>query len=389
MTDPLPSLVPERFGPLQGVRILSTGTIIAQPFAAALAAQVGAEVIQVERPGAGDVAWRTLGLTLPTRDGTGSLGCSWVQERRNTLHVSLDLSRPEARPIFLKLLSWAEVWMESSRPGSYARWGFDDDTVLRHNPRLVVTHVSGFGQAGHADYLSRPSYDMIGQAFGGMLQQTGFPDPSPPTRAAPWTGDYITALFALWATLAAYIHASKTGQGQSIDIAQFEAIHHVLNGTMVEFFQQGAVRERSGNRSTVFQPYDTFEAQDGWLVAGTVGPTVFERACRVVGLDAADPRWQRARTEVDTPDGRAFDRIFRSWVHERTVEAVIEAFNAAGVPCCRIMDSRAMASDPHYQERGQIWRGSVPVGHDNDKVYRELLGLTADDLAGLRESGVI
>src|SRR5579875_3022122 len=146
------SLVPQPFGPLQGVRIVSSGTLIAQPFAAELAAEMGAEVIQVERPGMGDVGWRTIGVHLPLLHEGEAVSTSWVQERRNIFCVSADLSKPQARELFLKLVARADIWMESSRPGTYHEWGLDDETVRRHNPKLVITHVSGYGQTGDADY---------------------------------------------------------------------------------------------------------------------------------------------------------------------------------------------------------------------------------------------
>jgi Predicted acyl-CoA transferases/carnitine dehydratase len=156
--------------------------------------------------------------------------------------------------------------------------------VLAARPSLVITHVSGYGQSGHPDYLGRASYDMIGQAFGGLMHLTGFPDPEPPVRAVPYTGDYISALFALWSSLAAYIHRQRTGQGQVVDVAQFEAVHQILSGTMAQYFNAGVVRKRTGNKSPAFQPYDAFRAVDGWVVLGAVGP-IFERACQVVGLE--------------------------------------------------------------------------------------------------------
>jgi crotonobetainyl-CoA:carnitine CoA-transferase CaiB-like acyl-CoA transferase len=408
--------MPEQFGPLQGVRILSTGSLIAQPFAAALAAEMGAEVIQVERPGEGDAAWRHLGIQLPTKDGTGKVATTWLQERRNEFYVTLDFGRPEGRELFLKLVGACDIWMESSKPGTYAKWGLTDEVVLQTNPKIVIAHVSGYGQTGHPDYLGRASYDMIGQAFGGLMYQTGFPDPDPPVRANPWTADYITALFCLWSSLAGYIYAQRTGKGQTIDVSQFESIHHLLSGTMVEYFSSGFIRTRSGNKATAFQPYDAFQAKDGWVVVGAVGLPVFSRVCRVLGLDPGEEKWKNAHTDINSIEGIEFDAILRGWIAERTVKEVVETMNAAQVACCPIMNSKDMAEDPHYQARGvhieweddqvgrvkgtgvtprfsltpgKIWRGTVPVGHDNETVYTRLLGLSREDVAGLKERGVI
>lgn len=411
-----PSLLPEQFGALQGVRILSSGSLIAQPYAAALAAEMGAEVIQVERPGEGDAAWRHLGRQLPTKDGRGKAATTWIQERRNEFYITLDFSQPEGREVFLTLIKVCDIWMESSKPGSYAKWGLTDEVVLQANPKIVIAHVSGYGQTGHADYLGRASYDMIGQAFGGLMHQTGFPDPEPPVRANPWTADYITALFCLWSSLAGYIYAQRTGKGQSIDISQFESIHHLLAGTMVEYFADGFIRGRSGNKATAFQPYDAFQAQDGWVVIGAVGYAVFSRVCPVLGLDASEEKWKSACTEVNSIEGIEFDAILRGWVAERTVAEVVETLNAAQVACCPIMNSKDMAEDLHYQARdvhiewedgqvgkvkgtgvtprfaltpGKIWRGSVPVGYDNEAVYTRFAGLSREDVAQLKEKGVI
>jgi len=412
-----PKVLTQAFGPLQGVRVISSGSLIAQPFAATMAAEMGAEVIMVERPsGQGEDVWRKLEFPI-TGDNGNTVAAAWVQDRRNSFHVTLDTGKPRGQEIFLDLLRQADIWMESSIPGTYPAWGLDDETILKANPRLVIAHVSGYGQDGNEDYLNRASYDFIGQGFGGMMNLTGFAEPASPSRAAPWTGDFITALFCIWSSLAGYIHAQRTGQGQVIDLAQFEAIHRVLAGTMVAYYYElGLNRERSGNAAGIFQPYDTFQASDGWVnLAGLGGP--FNRLCRVIGLDPEEERWQRATTELDSPDGIEFDAILRGWVLERTVSEVVETMNAAQVACCAIMTARDMAEDRHYEARnvhiewedvnlgrtvkgtgvvpkfsetpGKIWRGSVPVGHDNEMVFQQLLGISSADLAKLTEDGII
>jgi crotonobetainyl-CoA:carnitine CoA-transferase CaiB-like acyl-CoA transferase len=409
--DDASGLVPEAFGPLQGVKILSTGTLVAEPFAAHLAAAFGAEVIQVEHPSGIVDPWRTLDAPLEV-DGS-SVSTSFIQERRNAFYITLDLCTEEGRELFLRLVRTRDIWMESSKPGTYAKWGLSDEVVLEANPSLVVTHVSGYGQTGHPDYLGRASYDMIGQAFGGLMYLTGFPDPEPPVRATPYTGDYISALFALWSSLAAYVHRLQTGRGQVVDVAQFEAVHQVLAGTMVQYLNTGTLRERTGNKSPAFQPYDAFRASDGWLVLGAVGP-VFHRACEVVGIDPQT--CAAARTDVNSPEGLKFDTQLRDWIAVRSVAEVVRAFNAVQVPCCPVMSGQEMAEDSHYRARqahiewddlqvgpvkgtgvaprfsltpGKIWRGSVPVGYDNEVVYRELLGLSDQELRDLRDRQVV
>lgn len=416
MDTRIPSLVPEQFGPLQGVRILSTGTIVAQPFAASLAADMGAEVIHVERPKEGDI-WRQLGrpIPLPGEDG-GTASTTWVQEHRNTFCVTLDMSTAEGKDLFLQLVSHADIWMESSKAGTYDRWGLDDETVLATNPALVITYVSGYGQTGHPDYLGRASYDVVGQAFGGMMHLNGSPDPEPPLSAAPLSADYITALYCLWSSLAGYIHAQRTGRGQVIDLAQYEAIHHILSGTMTAYYELGIVRERAGHKGYRVQPFGAYRASDGWVIIAAVG-TVFDKVCSILGLDSSEPKWRLAATEAASVEGVEFDAILSGWVEERTVQEVEEIMNASQVACCPIMSARDMAENPHYRARelhiewddvqlgrkvkgvgftpkfsetpGKVWRGSVSLGHDNDLIYGHYLGLRPDELEELRETGTI
>ena len=408
------SLLPEQFGPLQGVRILSTGSIIAQPFAATLAAEMGAEVIQIERPGVGDIT-RDVGIRLEGKDGS-STSALWAQDRRNTFYITLDFTAREGREMFLRLIAGVDIWMESSKAGTYARWGLDDAAILAANPAIVITHVSGYGQTGHPGYLDRASYDPVGQAFGGTMGLTGSPDPEPPMVARPLAGDYATAQVCLWASLAAYIHAQRTGQGQVIDLALYEAVHKMMSASMLEYFETGEVRERSGNQMRSTQPFGAYHAQDGWVVIAAVG-SVFDRVCAVLGLDTADGRWAEAQADSESMAGIEFEAILQGWLDDHTVREVVEVMNAAQVGCSAVMTPKDIAEDPHYQARevhsewedlqlgrkikgigivpkfsetpGKIWRGSTALGHDSDLVYQHYLGLEQAELDQLRERGII
>ena len=407
-------LLPEQFGPLQGVRILSTGTIIAQPFAATLAAEMGAEVVQIERPGVGDIL-RSLGLPLENPDGP-TVGTMWVQDRRNTFFATLDFSVPEGRDLFLRMVAGADIWMESSKASTYTKWGLDDATVLATNPKIVITHVSGYGQNGHPGYVDRASYDPIGQAFGGTMGITGPPDPEPPMVSNPLAGDYATAHVCLWSSLAAYIHSQRTGQGQVIDLAQFEAVHRGMSNTMIDFFELGVSRERQGNQAGRGQPFSNYRAKDGWVAIAAVG-TVFNRVCAVVGLDPTDEFAQDARTNSESKAGVEFAAVLQGWLDDHTVPEVVEIMNAAQVGCSAVMTPDEIAEDPHYRARevhtewddlqlgrrvkgigilpkfsetpGNIWRGSGSLGHDNALVYRRYLGMDDEELKQLQERGVI
>jgi crotonobetainyl-CoA:carnitine CoA-transferase CaiB-like acyl-CoA transferase len=219
----------------------------------------------------------------------------------------------------------------------------------------------------------------------------------------------------MWSSLAGLTYARATGKGQAIDVAQYEAIHKTMGGTMLEYFQNGIVRERSGNRAQGFQPLDTFQASDGWVVMGALGE-VYGRMLQVIGLDPTDPKWESARTQLESIEGIEFDAILRGWISERTVNEVVELMAAGNVPCSPIMSSKDIAEDPQYRARGmhvewddeqvgrvkgigvapkfsltpgKIVRGSVPVGHDNERVYREMLGVSADELESLRREKII
>jgi crotonobetainyl-CoA:carnitine CoA-transferase CaiB-like acyl-CoA transferase len=406
------NLVPQQFGPLHGVRIVSCGTNVAQPFAAALAAEFGAEVIHVEPPRHGD-SYRASGMKMAAANGQ-TVGSDWIQERRNVFSVTLDPAASRGRDLLLRLLHRAEIWMESSPAAYWEQTGLSDNDLRRQCPHLVIAHVSGFGR-GDNDYLNGSDHDIIAQAFGGIMANIGFPDPQPPGRAMPSIADYLTALCTLWSSLAALIHARATGAGQAIDVAKYEVVHKHLGPTMIEFFQRGALAQRGGNKSPGAQPLDTFRAKDEWLMIAALREQ-YGRLCKLLGLDPKEPKWQHAAWHVNSPEGLEFDALFRGWVAQRTADEVMRELGEIGVPCSKIMPANECADNPHYQARamhiqwpdgqtgtvkgtgivpkfsatpGKVWRGAPALGQDNDLVYGQLLGFDAAEIAGLQRDGII
>src|SRR5262249_26311411 len=205
------------------------------------------------------------------------------------------------------------------------------------------------------------------------------------------------------------------GKGQAIDLAQYEAIHKTLGGTMVEYFQDGIVRQRSGNRAQGFQPLDAFQARDGWVVLGAIGD-VYGRMLGVIGLDPSDPKWEVARTNLESIEGIEFDAILRGWIAERSVADVVHHMAEGKVPCSPIMTSKDIADDAQYRARemhvewedvqvgkvkgigvapkfsltpGKIVRGSVALGYDNVRVYGDLLGMSTTEIEALKREKII
>jgi crotonobetainyl-CoA:carnitine CoA-transferase CaiB-like acyl-CoA transferase len=231
---PTPSLMPG-FGPLEGIRAVGTGILVAQPYIGTKLAEFGAEVIHVERHG-GD----TFRVTAPfiTRGGRPH-GAVEAEVAKNKLSLGLDLRHARGREVLMALWKISDVWMESSAPGTLERIGLTNELALAVNPRLVIVRISTYGQYGEPDYLARPGYDALAQAYGGMMSITGDPA-GPPQRAKTYTGDYITALTGWAATMMGLWEVQKTGLGQVIDLAQYEAVAQTGGNTLPLYTAEGA-----------------------------------------------------------------------------------------------------------------------------------------------------
>src|SRR5258708_2703390 len=221
-----PCIVPA-FGPLKGIRAIGTGVLIAQPYIGTKLAEFGAEVVHIERPG-GDTFRST--APLLTRGGRPH-GCDEAEVAKNKLSMGLDLKHARGIDLLMALWKISDVWMESSAPGTCERNGITNELALAVNPSLVIVRVSTYGQYGKEDYLSRPGYDAIAQAYGGMMNLTGDPV-GPPQRAKSYTGDYVTALTGWASTMMALWEVNKTGRGQVIDLAQYEAVAQTNGNTL-------------------------------------------------------------------------------------------------------------------------------------------------------------
>ncbi|AFQ43686.1 CaiB/BaiF CoA transferase family protein [Desulfosporosinus meridiei] len=417
---PAPALMP-KYGPLTGMRVLMTGSIVAAPFAASLLAEYGAEVIHVERPNVGD-PYRDQAPVI--RRGDRKVSAGWIQEARNKLSLTLEINLkiPESKEIFLSLIKNCDVWVENMVWTE--KLGITEQMLLEVNPKLIIAHISGFGRpqfGGVPTECDRPSYDPIGQAEGGYMFVNGFPEPSPPSHAATFINDYMTAMFAVNGILMAYIHSQKTGKGQAVDIAQIEAMSKVLNDTFVQYFMLGKIRERKGNKVAIFQPGNLFKTKDEkYLYIGAYGPAVYGRFVKALELDLNKYSHEAAGGSIEAINselGLELNEIATEWVAARDAEAAKQYLLSLKVPCGIVRTSAELAASEHYQKRGnfieyedetlgetvkgfgfcpkmsetpaQVWRGAPAIGQDTEAILNTLLGYSYNEIEAFREKGVI
>jgi len=410
------------FGPLSGMRVLTTGGYLAMPRAAVMLGEFGAEVVYLELPGTGD-NFRSFAPMIQDDSGK-KVSSAWAAMRRNILSVTLQTNLkkfPEAKEIFFSLIKNADVWMESVV--WLEKLGISDEELLEVNPKLVIVHISGYGKkefGGDPAVCDKAAFDISGQAASGWMIQNGEPD-GVPMRGNPGLSDFTTGYAAVIGALMAYMHAQKTGQGQVVDAAMFESQALYIQDYVTAWTDAGVMKPRSGSKQFNFQPYDVFLAKDGKYVAiGGFGPAVFRRIVDALGLD---PEYFTHATTgngveaVSSPKGREFDTIIRRWVAERTAREVVTHMDKYRVAAQLVMDAEDIVHDRQWLERGdiikykdeelgrditavgvipklsetpgKIWRGAPRLGQDTDLVLKTLCRYSENEIARFRENGLI
>jgi len=344
---------------LDGVRVLELGSLIAGPYAAALFAQFGAEVIKVEAPGQGDPlrTWRKL------HEGTSLW---WRSQSRNKKSVVLNLQTARGQQIVRELVRSSDVVIENFRPGVLERWGLGWEALRALRPALVMVRVSGYGQTGPRRDV--PGFAAIAEAMGGLRYSTGYPD-RPPVRTGFSLGDTLAGLHGAIGALVALHHARATGEGQIVDVALYESVLAVTESMIPEYAHLGFVRERTGASLPGIAPSNTYHCHDGAdLVIGANGDAIYVRLMRAIGRDdlADDPAL--ARNDGRVEHVQRIDAAIEAWAAERTVGDALAALEAAEVPAARIYSAADIHADPHVAARGVIERHDMPDGTPIDLV---------------------
>lgn len=399
--------------PLEGVRVVELGQLLAGPFTGTLLAYFGADVIKVEPPGDGDPirGWRLL-----DEDGTSYW---WRSLGRNKRSVTADLRSEGGRSVVRRLLASADVAIENFRPGTLERWGLGPVDLEAENPGLIWARISGYGQTG--PWARKPGYASVTEAFSGFRHVNGFPGEAP-VRPNLSLGDSIAGLHAAFGVLLALFArrggavdpgTGPRGRGQTVDVALYESMFNLMEAVIPEYAATGTVRQASGTTLTGIVPTNTYPCADGrFVVIGGNGDSIYRRLMKAAGRAdlADDPRMAHNAGRVEHQ--RTIDAAIADWTRSLDSGAVLDALDAAEVPAGPILDAAAMYAHPHFRARGLFetarngdrehvvpailprltgtpggtdWAGPA-VGAHTDAVLREL-GYDDEAVRGLRENG--
>lgn len=400
---------PTASGPLQGIKVLEVGQLLAGPFAGCILAYFGAEVIKVEPPGTGDPLrrWREL--------DPGGTSFWWRSLARNKKCITADMRTEQGRGLVRQLAEQCDVLLENFRPGVMEKWGLGPMDFSDSNPELIYARISGYGQDG--PYSDKPGFASVCEGFGGLRYVNGFPGERP-VRPNLSLGDSLAGLHTALGVVMACLHRARNpgSKGQVVDTALFEGVFNMLEGVVPEYDGAGVIREPSGSTITGIVPTNTYLCQDGkYVIIGANGDSIFKRLCETMNRPdmAADPRIAdnagRVQHEAE------IDAVIAAWCGQQDSASVLAALEAARVPSGPIYSVADMLRDPHYQARGLFEEVSVPqgklkipamsprlsatpghsdwagpeLGAFNQEVYGQLLGLSESELQHLQAQGVI
>jgi crotonobetainyl-CoA:carnitine CoA-transferase CaiB-like acyl-CoA transferase len=391
--------------PLAGLRVLELGAFIAGPFAGQLLGDLGADVVKIEPPPSGDIM-RRYGVRV---DGKSLW---WPAIARNKRSAAIDLRDERGRAVVRRIAARCDVVLENFKPGTVDRWGISYETLAADNPGAILVHVSGFGQTGPR--AGEPGFGSIGEAMGGIRHTTGEPD-RPPARAGISIGDSLAALFAVIGTLTALHERSRSGRGQEVDVAIYEAVLALMESTVADYEIGGVIRTRAGGVLRDVAPANAYPTADGRdvVIAGNAD-AVFARLCEA--LQRPDLARDLATHEARAAHQDDLDREIARWTVTMTADELIARLRAHDVPVGPINRAPELASDPHIAARDMIVRlaagfdkevamaGVVPklsrtpgsirhvgpaLGAHTDDVLRELANASDEEIAVLRNAGVI
>ncbi len=394
--------------PLEGVRVLELGTLLAGPFSGRLFADFGAEVIKVEPPDKED-PMRNWGKE---KDG---VGLWWPIQSRNKKSITLNLREEKGQQLLKEMVKDSDIIIENFRPGTMEKWNLSYETLSEINPKLIMMRTSGFGQTG--PYKHRAGFGSVGEAMGGLRNITGFPDRAP-TRIGISIGDTLAALFATIGCLVALHEREQSGKGQVVDTALYESVFSVMESLIPDYLLAGYVRERMGNILPGVAPSNIYFTKDEtYIVIGANADGVFRRLCEAMDRPELADDERFATHHARGRNMKELDLLIEEWTKSLPAKDALQKLEEKGVPSGMIYTAKEIVEDPHYQEREMILKvdhpqlgefpmpGIVPKlsrtpgkvnhpgpekqGKHNEEVYSKLLGFTEKDFEELKAANII
>lgn len=401
-----PSQAQDAFGPLAGCRVLDLGSTVAGPFCARLLADFGADVVKVE-----DVAGDPLRKLGETVQGKSLYAATLLRNKRI---ISINLRSDEGRDLVRRLAPHFDVVVENFRPGMLEKWGLGYEDLRKLRPDLIMTRISGFGQTGPR--AQRPGYGVIGEAMSGLREMIGDPD-RPPSRVGLPLTDYITAVYAAFGTAMAIIARNRTGQGQCVDAALYEAAFSLMEASVPAYGLTGTMPRRAGPRLPNSAPNSLYATRDGrYIHIAALADQVYRRLCRAMGQAelGTDPRFADQATRARNVE--EIDAIVGAWTQAHDLEEVERLLEAEDVPASRVFTMRDIFEDKHYRSRDMLLdvpdedlgsvtlAGVVPKlsvtpgavrwsghrnGQDTHAILSELLNLSDAEIEALAAAGAV
>lgn len=402
-------------GALTDLRVIEMGQLIAGPFCGQLLGDMGADVIKIEPPSVDGPNGEKRGGGDPMRNwGRGDDKIWWEVVSRNKRSVSANLRIPEGQEIVRKLIKDADILIENFKPGTLEKWNLSPESLHEINPRLIIVRVSGYGQTG--PYSTRAGFGGIGEAMGGWRYVVGDPD-RPPSRMGISIGDTLAATYGCVGALAALHSREKTGKGQIVDSALYEAVLQVMESVVPEYDNSGYIRERSGSFLPGIAPSNVYKCKDGEYLIGANQDAIWRRLCDAMGRpELADD--ERYATHVTRGQNQIeLDALVNEWTKTLTVDELEALMIEHSIPAGKMFRAPEMMADPHYAAREALieveterWgtlkmqnafpklsgtpssvRSPAPVriGQHNDEIYGDLLGFSDEEITALKDAGAI
>lgn len=397
--------------PLDGIRVLACEQFLAGPYGSMVLAAYGADVLRVERPPLGEV-FRVNVPAVENERGRTSYGL--LANNLNKRSIVLDLQQEKGREIFRDLARKSDVVWENNRPGIMDRLGLGYRDLNAINPRLVYVSVSGYGQqwASNSPYTGHPAYDILAQAMGGLMMRSGSAGDAPIYNGYP-LGDQFPSILAALGCVMALRGRDVTGVGQHVDISMYDAMASLMSQTMSQYVFAPEIVKRGVSAASA--PYGAYAASDGYFVVAVVTEPVWKSFCELIGHAdmASDPNLQtgrdRAKRSAELKD------LIETWASDKKVDAVVKVMADAGVPVCKVQDLPDLLTCPHLAARDMVLQVNDPVagmkpvmgfpirlsgssprrepppqfGQHTDEVLRQDLGLSDEQIHGLRSAGIV